>query len=75
MKTKFLIFATIVVLLSITISCNNTTSKEIQKGIGKEMYACPMHLEISSNTPGTCSKCGMNLEKIEAPVSTDTTKK
>lgn len=26
-------------------------------------YHCPMHPEISSKTPGTCSKCGMDLIK------------
>lgn len=24
-------------------------------------YVCPMHPEISSEEPGRCSKCGMNL--------------
>ena len=25
------------------------------------VYACPMHPEVTSNAPGTCSKCGMAL--------------
>ena len=25
------------------------------------VYACPMHPEVTSNTPGTCPKCGMAL--------------
>lgn len=29
------------------------------------MYQCPMHHEVTSDKPGTCPKCGMNLEKIE----------
>ena len=24
-------------------------------------YTCPMHPQVTSNKPGTCSKCGMNL--------------
>lgn len=28
-------------------------------------YACPMHPEITSNEPGNCSKCGMNLKLKE----------
>lgn len=31
-------------------------------GINKS-YTCPMHPEIQSNDPGTCSKCGMALVK------------
>lgn len=27
----------------------------------KTIYICPMHPEVSSNNPGICSKCGMNL--------------
>ena len=33
-----------------------TTSK-------KEIYTCPMHSDVVSDKPGTCSKCKMDLEK------------
>jgi hypothetical protein len=26
-------------------------------------YSCPMHPEVTSDKPGKCSKCGMDLEK------------
>jgi heavy metal translocating P-type ATPase len=26
------------------------------------VYSCPMHPEVKQNTPGSCPKCGMNLE-------------
>jgi hypothetical protein len=26
-------------------------------------YQCPMHPEVTSDKPGTCPKCGMDLEK------------
>jgi hypothetical protein len=29
------------------------------------MYACPMHKDITSDKPGKCSKCGMELEKMK----------
>ena len=29
------------------------------------MYSCPMHPEVRSDREGTCSKCGMKLEKQE----------
>jgi FtsP/CotA-like multicopper oxidase with cupredoxin domain len=30
-------------------------------------YACPMHPEVTSTSPGTCPKCGMKLVPSEAP--------
>jgi len=32
--------------------------------IAKSEYACPMHLEIRRDKPGTCPKCGMALEPL-----------
>jgi len=29
----------------------------------KEVYKCPMHSDVVSDKPGTCSKCKMDLEK------------
>ena len=29
-------------------------------------YSCPMHPEVTSDKPGTCPKCGMDLEKTDA---------
>ncbi|HEY4518014.1 MAG TPA: heavy metal-binding domain-containing protein [Candidatus Paceibacterota bacterium] len=31
---------------------------------GKTKYSCPMHPEISQDTPGQCTECGMNLVKV-----------
>ena len=32
----------------------------------KDVYTCPMHPEVTSDKPGKCLKCGMNLEKKES---------
>lgn len=29
------------------------------------MYACPMHKDITSEKPGKCSECGMDLENTK----------
>ncbi|MFZ6813861.1 heavy metal translocating P-type ATPase [Undibacterium sp. Rencai35W] len=36
------------------------------------IYTCPMHLEIQQIGPGTCPKCGMALEPMEASAEEDT---
>ena len=28
-------------------------------------YKCPMHPNVTSDKPGKCSECGMNLEKAQ----------
>jgi Cu+-exporting ATPase len=33
----------------------------------KNLYSCPMHLEVTSEEPGKCPKCGMDLV-LKAPV-------
>lgn len=30
-----------------------------------DVYSCPMHPEVRENKPGSCSKCGMTLEKTK----------
>ncbi len=45
-------------------ACNNSSTENKQSG-EKAAYACPMHPEVKSDKPGSCSVCGMDLEKIE----------
>ncbi|MGE4539497.1 MAG: copper-translocating P-type ATPase [Desulfovibrio sp.] len=33
---------------------------------GKAVYTCPMHPEVRQQGPGSCPKCGMALEPVEA---------
>jgi hypothetical protein len=38
------------------------SSKEKMKMATMKMYSCPMHADVTSDKPGTCSKCGMDLK-------------
>ncbi len=38
-------------------------TETLYKSTPKTIYVCPMHPELISNKPGTCSKCGMDLKK------------
>ncbi|MET3137742.1 heavy metal translocating P-type ATPase [Undibacterium sp. GrIS 1.2] len=52
----------------------NPPPKVATKPIAKDaIYTCPMHLEIQQIGPGTCPKCGMALEPMEASAEEDTT--
>lgn len=55
------------VLVLFTVACKNkNTNTGRASGITKEMYTCPMPEDsIFSNKPGTCTKCGMDLVKME----------
>ena len=67
---------TYIALSLIVVSCGNNSSenKSTKAAIGKETYSCPMHPEVTSDKPGKCPKCGMDLEKVETTDSTQTTK-
>ena len=55
-------------------ACNNTSNSAAKNAealdttklaSGAVFYQCPMDPEEMSDKPGTCSKCGMDLEKVE----------
>jgi hypothetical protein len=44
--------------------CSDKMKKEMMKKDKMVMnYACPMHPEVTSDKPGKCSKCGMDMVK------------
>jgi len=51
-----------------------TVEREEQKepkSRGKVAYACPMHPEVRQDHPGSCTKCGMALEPMDASAGSD----
>ncbi len=79
---KNFLFNICFVLIGLTVftACNNggsnqntteqtTVKADSSKQTNPEMaavYSCPMHPEVTSNEPGKCPKCGMNLEEVAA---------
>lgn len=62
MKIRLIPFA-LSAILAVT-ACSNSTSTESAKtetAKPKDKYYCTMHPDITSDKPGTCSKCGMDL--------------
>jgi hypothetical protein len=79
MKRLFVIIVIMVIVVigsGMLNACSNQptqTEKTTQTAAtGKELYVCPMHPEETSDKPGKCPKCGMDLVKKE--VKKDTTK-
>jgi hypothetical protein len=69
-KTKSIILITAATLI---FSFQNTFAQQtyekrdttLTPDTTKIIYTCPMHPEIISDKPGSCPKCGMELEKVE----------
>lgn len=57
------------VMLAASASAQTTeTQKPLKKSVGSvhqvaDVYACPMHPDVTATAAGKCSKCGMALEK------------
>lgn len=45
-----------------------TTVVEEEPALEGAVYTCPMHPEVTSDEPGECPKCGMDLVIKEGPV-------
>jgi len=77
MKRVFVIMVIMVIMVSgfgMLISCSNPSGQKDKTTqtatTGKELYVCPMHPEVTSDKPGQCSKCGMDLVKKETKSDT-----
>lgn len=66
MKTRFvysMIFAIGLFFAgsALTVDAQTNRKDNKTKQDNKTTYVCPMHTEVSMNTPGKCTKCGMDL--------------
>ncbi len=69
MKKAILITVIIISGFMFLTSCSNPSGQNDKTTqtttTGKEIYTCPMHPEVTSDKPGQCPKCGMDLVKKE----------
>ncbi|MBI4929222.1 MAG: hypothetical protein HY841_00550 [Bacteroidetes bacterium] len=72
MKQHILLISAVLTATAMSFSsCNNAEKQEnkteqaVSNDTAKAEYACPMHPEIKSDKLGTCSQCGMDLEKVK----------
>ena len=77
MKRLSIISATIIAGVLAIAACSSQVSdnkeSQVQASTGKVSYTCPMHPEITSDKPGSCPKCGMDLVKQEVSYQTTQT--
>lgn len=68
-----ILFVACLLAAAVTFSCKNSENKSdasaadstaaVRDTSGhKTVYACPMDPEVTSDQPGKCPKCGMDLE-------------
>lgn len=63
MKKTIIILAIAALTIGMA-ACNNGSNKNAKENAKpKGKYYCTMHPDITSDKPGTCSKCGMDLEE------------
>jgi transcription initiation factor IIE alpha subunit len=79
MKTKIKLLTIGLVSLSIAFTACSSHEKKstAEKNVSttKITYVCPMDSEITSNKPGKCPKCGMDLVEKKSESSNDTVNK
>jgi hypothetical protein len=65
---KKIIFISVILSVSIFTSCSNSsnhnnTVKKPEANSEMSAYICPMDSDVTSDKPGKCPKCGMDLVK------------
>ena len=66
---KNLVFMAAIVLSLLAAACKHEMKPADAAQTGEAMatsYACPMHPEVTSDKPGKCPKCGMDLKAVDA---------
>jgi len=79
MRMKFNLLIVCLTAITFTLAaCHSQEKKsantEQNSATAKITYTCPMHPEVTSDKPGKCPKCGMDLveKKVDNNTKSDT---
>jgi Cu(I)/Ag(I) efflux system membrane fusion protein len=70
MRTEYILFFTLLFSIACTNGQPENTHQDYSHHVS-EKYTCPMHPQIVSDKPGTCSICGMDLVKTSKAETID----
>jgi hypothetical protein len=66
MKTIKILMMAVLTIMSATVFAQDTSMHKMKMHKMDHMkYSCPMHPEVTSNKPGKCSKCGMDMTNMK----------
>ncbi len=69
MKSVKMLMMAALTILSVTVvgqqAKSDSAKMSMHKMGQKTMYTCSMHPEVTSDKPGKCPKCGMDLVKVK----------
>lgn len=68
MKPIKMLMMAALTIFSVTVFAQDSTKQKAKMKMQKTQkmkYSCPMHADVTSNKPGTCSQCGMDMTKMK----------
>ena len=68
MKAIKMLMMAALTIFSVAVFAQDTTKQKSKMKMEQMKYSCPMHPDVTSNKPGKCSTCGMDLKEMPAVV-------
>ncbi len=68
MKSLKMLMMAALTILSVSVFAQDSTKQKMKthkQHSEKIQYSCPMHPDVTSDKPGKCNKCGMDLTKTK----------